>query len=306
MNRLIPTVGILMLTGIVYLVLHLNSPTPTEKPKKSTVTEPHTPLLVTARGPSRATAIQPSPSPSEEEQTEHVFETAIRREIKKHFLGITDEDVAMIIEMGHLEDQAHDLSEKNKLAEAEKIYKTIIDLWEKLPPVVREDKDSRSTYAIWINNMALAQADQDKYAEAKANYAKALELHRGLYGEYDMTVAKDLNNLGVTYLYEKNYDEAEKVLKASLEIRERLEGRDHYDISVPTLTLGEIAEARGNYAAAEAYYLRALELRTRELGVSDPKTFRVASDLAGLYLRMKRPKDNQRIIDTYYAKPPKR
>lgn len=147
-------------------------------------------------------------------------------------------------------DEALSLHQNNQTAEAEKIYKNIIN------------SDSDNLDAVYYYGLLLYQTS--RFDEALENFKKILDCRPD--GEILITL---LNLTGEIYLHKGNLELAEKYFKAVL-----VENPCEYSAC---FNLGHIYDSLNNKAPAESYYLKASESEQAGREVYD-KLLKIYSD----------------------------
>jgi tetratricopeptide (TPR) repeat protein len=118
-----------------------------------------------------------------------------------------------------------------------------------------------------------------KFAEARAQHERALEIRERTLGRDHLEVAQVLDNLGVIPLQQERFDQAEPIYARALEIRRRQLGEDHPDVAASWNALGAAQRGLGRLADARASYDRAYAIWRHNLGDAHPN---VASALLNL------------------------
>jgi tetratricopeptide (TPR) repeat protein len=119
-------------------------------------------------------------------------------------------------EANKLDDQADELFEKGRYADAEPLYRRSLAIREKVLGPDHPD----ITYP--LNNLALLYKKQGRYADAEPLYKRALVIFEKALGPEHPNVATSLNNLAALYDSEGRYADAEPFLKRSLAIFEKI------------------------------------------------------------------------------------
>ena len=80
-----------------------------------------------------------------------------------------------------------------------------------------------------MDGLAVAYANQSRFAEAEAEYRKLLDLERRNLGADHPDTLATMHNLANMYSGQGNYEEAEKLYRETLQIQQRILGPDHPD-----------------------------------------------------------------------------
>jgi len=118
-----------------------------------------------------------------------------------------------------------------------------------------------------------------KYAEAEADYERALALRRKALGDAHPDVARSLNAVAVALYNQRKLDAAERYYRQALELGARVLGPDHPHVAAFRGNLGNVLLDRGKPEAALAEHEKALASRLRALG---PDNVYVANSLHSL------------------------
>jgi CHAT domain-containing protein/Flp pilus assembly protein TadD len=132
-----------------------------------------------------------------------------------------------------------------------------------------------------LRGLALLYWETGRYAEAEPLYKRALEIWEK-FGKDDSDLALSLNNLAMLYSDTGRDAEAEPLLKRVLEIDEKAYGKDGSHVALSLNNLAMLYDATGRYAEAEPLLKRALEIQEK-LGKDDPAVAIGLVNLGGLY-----------------------
>jgi serine/threonine protein kinase/Tfp pilus assembly protein PilF len=122
--------------------------------------------------------------------------------------------------------------------------------------------------------------DLGLYPEARAQWERALELHRRVWGPENPRTAKTMNRLAAVGRLQGRYQDAEALFTKALEIQRRLLGREHPDTLSSMNGLALVYTNRGKYAQAETLHSENLEIKRRVLGPEDLSTLGTMNNLA--------------------------
>lgn len=148
-------------------------------------------------------------------------------------------------------------------AEAEKLYKEVID--------IKRKAGSQTSLAITLTNLGNLYGEMRRIEEAKQLYTEALNLDEKAFGKDHKEVAQDLFNLGAL-LYHHNYNkEAIEYFEKSLIVFTKINDTQGRIKSLHYLGLCH-AEEKSHDKAID-YYKQALTLHSQLKGDKHPDTF---------------------------------
>lgn len=139
--------------------------------------------------------------------------------------------------------------EQRRYGDAVPLFQRALAIYEKLA-----DKSSAATTLQSCGDCAYRL---NKYAEARAFYERAFEIHAKLPKTDPFEIAFDLNCAADCYTAEAKYADAEPLLVRALEIREKLRGAEHVDVMSTVVSLAGSHLQMAHYDKAEALYERA-------------------------------------------------
>jgi len=125
--------------------------------------------------------------------------------------------------------------------------------------------------------------DLGLYPEARAQFGRALELHRRVLGAENPNTLKTLSRLGWTVFLQGRYAEAATLLGQALQISRRVLGPENPDTLLSMSNLANVYWAQGKYPEAEALHGQILEIRRRVLGPEHRDTLGSMNNLANVY-----------------------
>ena len=118
------------------------------------------------------------------------------------------------------------------------------------------------------NNLGLIHQQRGRYAEARREGLRALEIATRARGEESPSVAAALNNLGVTEEGAGRSEEALDFFSRVLAINVKLYGTEHPDVGLANHNVGASLLGLRRFADAEVVHRRALHIWERSLGNS--------------------------------------
>ncbi|MEM8808371.1 MAG: tetratricopeptide repeat protein [Cyanobacteria bacterium P01_G01_bin.38] len=186
-------------------------------------------------------------------------------------------DEASLQEAARLNEQAIELYEQGRYAEAEPLLQRALQIDEQTLG------DTHPNVATSLNNLALLYRAQGNYVEAEPLLQRSLQIYEQALGDSHPDVATSLNNLALLYRAQGNYAEAEPLLQRSLQIYEQALGDSHPDVATVLNNLALLYRAQGNYAEAEPLLQHALQIDEQALGDSHPNVATSLNNLALLY-----------------------
>ncbi|HQR44828.1 MAG TPA: serine/threonine-protein kinase [Thermoanaerobaculia bacterium] len=143
--------------------------------------------------------------------------------------------------------------------------------------------ESHPYVALALNNIARAETDAGRNADADRHFQEALALQQKIYGKPHPETALTLHNYGFLRLEEGRLEEAEKLTRDSLEMRRSVLPKGHPDIAVSLNNLGLIVKRRGHLDEAEACYRESLEITRAAVGDDSPEIPVTLMNLGGIY-----------------------
>lgn len=134
-----------------------------------------------------------------------------------------------------------------------------------------------------LNNLAAAQVDQGRYADAEALYQRALKIYEKAVGPEHADVASTVNNLAQLYFNEAKFVDAGPLYERALRIDEKALGPEHPGVATSLNNLALFYDRQGKYADAEPLYQHALRIDEKALGTDHPDVATDLNNLAMLY-----------------------
>jgi tetratricopeptide (TPR) repeat protein len=122
------------------------------------------------------------------------------------------------------------------------------------------------------------------YPEARAQFERALELHRRALGEQNPKTFKTIRRLGTIAYVQGKYPEAEALFRQSLEGQRRVLGVSDPDTLGSMSNLAIVYRRQGKYSQAESLLGETFQIRRRVLGPEHRDTLASMSNLANVYL----------------------
>jgi tetratricopeptide (TPR) repeat protein len=145
-----------------------------------------------------------------------------------------------------LEEQAGTLRMMNRLDEAEKLYREILELRR------TESKEHCEELPKALNNLAIVRRIQGDLDESEALYREALDHQNKIWGPEHPSTLLVLQNLAGTLSLQKKYGEAEEALRQIVDIRRKNAPEGHWRIGSALVTgLGRLLIEAEKYEEAE-------------------------------------------------------
>jgi eukaryotic-like serine/threonine-protein kinase len=126
-------------------------------------------------------------------------------------------------------------------------------------------------------------ADLGLYAEAQAQFERAVALDQRVFGPDNSKSLRAMSRLGVIAFRQGRYTEAEALLSQTLQVARRVEGPERPDTLSSMTNLASAYRLQGKYAQAEALVGQALEIKRRVLGLENNSTVVSMTVLAEIY-----------------------
>lgn len=171
----------------------------------------------------------------------------------------------------------------DKVAEAEKVYKEALAIYEKSYGA-SSPEDAKA-----LQGLADTYRHHNKYNEAVPLYQRALKI-RDLTGATHPDTAETLNGLGESLRKQGKNFEAVPMFKRSLDIRKETFGSTHSKVAKSLDNLSATYAAMGKYDMALPVYKDLLSARQANNGVEDPRVAQVLEDLAYACSKTDKPK----------------
>ncbi|MBK6407709.1 MAG: tetratricopeptide repeat protein [Holophagales bacterium] len=143
--------------------------------------------------------------------------------------------------------------------------------------------ESHPYVALALNNIARAETDSGRYADADRHFQEALALQRKIYGGPHPETALTRHNYGFLRLDEGRLEEAEALTREALEMRRSVLPKGHSDLAVSLNNLGLIVKRRGHLDEAEACYRESLEITRAADGEDSLEIPVTLMNLGGIY-----------------------
>ena len=113
--------------------------------------------------------------------------------------------------------------------------------------------------------------DQKRFADADANYKRALNILEKFFGPKDAEVATCLYKLSELNFKQSKFSEAESYIWRTLEIQQQSLGAEHVDVATTLELLADAKTKQANPEAAEMFYKTSLGIREKLYGLESPK-----------------------------------
>jgi CHAT domain-containing protein/tetratricopeptide (TPR) repeat protein len=230
--------------------------------------------LVLDGGPGWAQGRRQQPQPQGEEQQD-----VQRDRGKKRRQGQTQgQGQNQRQNQGHpiraLVDQANAAFQAGQYAEAEKLYRQVLDM--------REQKLGDESFPVVqvLNRLGYSLVELGRFAEGEQLFRRALATAEQISGGEQPSVALSLNNLGYALRRQGRSTEAEAVIRRSLAMREKLLGPDHPDVANSLYSLAQAIGVIVRPAEAEPLLRRALAIREAAYGRDHPLVARTHNAIA--------------------------
>ncbi|KAL8742411.1 MAG: hypothetical protein Q9184_008261, partial [Pyrenodesmia sp. 2 TL-2023] len=141
---------------------------------------------------------------------------------------------------------AYTLLDMNRLKEAEKLLRDMVDRLEAVRGV------SAALVADLVLCLAYCYFEQDRYADAKPHYERAIPIREKLFGSHKMNVLGPLTKLAICEWDAEQYPEAESHFKRAIAGLEVLKGLEDEATTFSKECLLNILCDQGRFAEAEA------------------------------------------------------
>lgn len=173
-------------------------------------------------------------------------------------------------------DSANTAFRQGNYFEAEKLFKQSIQLAETAPLNSNRMADS-------LCNLAMAECEIDKGAEAEKLYERAAKLYEKTNGTNSHSVSTVLTNLALLKKESGNFSEAEKMYDRALAIAQKNIRNDDPDYGRLLFNIASLKQDQAKYAEAQELYNQSLKSLQTSLGPEHPDTANVLNSLAENY-----------------------
>ena len=209
----------------------------------------------------------------------------VRASVAFLFLAVHLASAQTIEEAAKLRQQARQLYQQARYADAEPFYKRSLAIREKALGTEHPD------VGVALNDLATLYLQQGRSADAEPLIKRSLAITEKALGAVHPQVATALNNLAALYYQEGRYADAEPLFKRSLAITEKALGAVHPDVGQSITNLATLYHAQGRYADAEPLFKRSLAITEKALGAVHPQVATTLNNLAALYEEQGRYRD---------------
>ena len=206
----------------------------------------------------------------------------VRASVAFLFLAVHLASAQTIEEAAKLRQQARQLYQQARYADAEPLFKRSLAITEKALGAVHPQ------VATTLNNLAALYEEQGRYRDAELLYKRSLAIREIAIGTVHPDVANTLNCLADLYREQGRYADAEPFYKRSLAIREKALGPGHPDVANTLKGLADLYLNQGRFGDAEPLYKRSLAITEKALGAVHRNVANTLKGLADLYLKQGR------------------
>ncbi|OBT47133.1 hypothetical protein VE00_03127 [Pseudogymnoascus sp. WSF 3629] len=190
-------------------------------------------------------------------------ETSIMYDVDPHMLA-------------NLQNKALVLGKQGEYRKAEKIFRQVMQEWEKL--LGPEHPDTLlSEY-----HLADMLYRQGRYKAAEKMSRQTLHVQKRVLGPRHQDTLSSMDSLAVILAGQGRYKAAEKLSRQTLQVQEKVLGSEHPDTLTSMSNLARVLRSQGKYDEAETMHQQALRLRETVLGPEHPDTLTSMSNLAGV------------------------
>ena len=167
---------------------------------------------------------------------------------------------------------------QNEHAEAERSYRTLIDLERRRGPA------GEGQLVFVTNGLAGVLREQARYEEALPLYQESLALRRRIYGEEHMNTGLGHFNLALLYKDLERYAEAQQGMETAVAVWRRALGDDHPYVGIALGGLGVLHLEQSDGPAAERVLAEALAHLRATLPEGHPRIASILSNLGDAIL----------------------
>jgi tetratricopeptide (TPR) repeat protein len=152
------------------------------------------------------------------------------------------------------------LDSRRRYAEAEKVYREVLDL--SLKVLGEEHPFTALSYSY----LAINLKGQGRYAQAQSLFEKALDLDKKLLGEEHPNTANCYRNLAANLDAQSKYPQAQGLFEKTLGLRKKVLGDEHPNTVTSYISLAKNLLSQGKNAEAQPLFEKALALSRKVLG----------------------------------------
>ena len=131
-----------------------------------------------------------------------------------------------------------------------------------------------------LNDLGLAFAREQKWAEAVESHRKALAIRQRIHGKEAPEVAESIRNLAVVEIQLGKYGEAETLTRQAMTILQRRLGDESFPVADALHDLCILLGDQGRWAESAEAAQKDLAIRAKHLGPEDPSVAAALNDLA--------------------------
>lgn len=196
------------------------------------------------------------------------------REAVREWRAVGDSGSRLVSALGNL---AGLQSQRGRLAEAESLQRSVLELQRRLLPA------GHPGIATALNNLGVTQYRLGNLAAARRDVEAALMIRRATLGEKHPDVANGLHNLAAIVERQADLDSAAALYRSSAAIKREVLGDSHPSLARTLGNLGMILKASGDVAGAESLLVTSLAIRRARLGDDHGDVGIAMNNLALLY-----------------------
>ncbi|VTT84040.1 unnamed protein product [Fusarium fujikuroi] len=192
--------------------------------------------------------------------------------IRKELLGDDHLETLVLVS-----DHAISLSDLDQYEESERLLRGVVETWKRL----EGDEHYKTVDA--MGNLAVILSEQDKDEEANALERQVLEVRLRTLGEEHLDTIHTMDNLAVNL--DGEVEEKERMQRRCLEVKIKHLGEEHPLTLDSKASLARTLFSKGcGLSEAEDLQVEAFETSKRVLGLENPKTLSLMTDLGTTWL----------------------
>jgi tetratricopeptide (TPR) repeat protein len=176
--------------------------------------------------------------------------------------------------------------QERKTEDAEKAYKQVVELGDKLPPGDR-------SMIVALGKLGGVYAIEQRWDAAEAMFHRQLTMVEKAFGASNPALIEPLNNLGGLERRRGNHAMSENYFTRALEISVKNFGENSLPASEALRKIADGYEAQGTYDKAEPYLLRAVKASEISAGPDGDMTGIAVWALCNFYDRWGKPEKSQ-------------
>lgn len=179
-----------------------------------------------------------------------------------------------------LNNQAEELRDQGRYAEAEPLYKESLQMMKSIYG------EQNPNVAVILNNLGVLYEKQARYDESESMHQQSLAIREKFFNIQPENVAISLNNLASLYDTQAKYTLAEPLYQRALKIWRNVLGIDHPNVATALNNLADLYGDIGQLDKALDYYQKAYEIRKKYFPDNSFEIAESKNNLATTYFQL--------------------